>query len=581
VFSIVISEKGGAERRETFEQNEVTVGRVQGNDLMLPKGNVSKRHCRLEQQNGRFVVSDQESTNGTYVNRRRITQSTVVREGDRIYVGDFILRIEQAGVEPALEVPVPSPTSEEFPARAPQLTAADPERPSQGNAAPPAGPRSTPDTGAKSLRDSDVSADLNGVLTLATSLLQRVASSHDARALDRELDAAAERRVERLVNDAFNEVAIAGMAPQGVSEAKVKELVLDELLRLGPLGRLIEDHSVQEISVTGAGYLVVLRGGQRSSKELPFCLASSVARAALRLCRQAGVDLPDSAGASRIALPKLGLDLEFMGSAIVPGAAALRLTRRERSARSLEDLVRAGVISRTIATFLKHCVVARVNIVVVGAARSGASDVLAALATSADGERVFGLASEESPASGLDNNLVWLDAPEERVSQVLRSSGNFAGHRLLVDGLAGARASATLAAIGEGAQGVLVRMKARGLERGLARLCTDTSLRTSGLTPEVVAEALVSSFDLALEVTRLPDGRSRVVRVAELERAEAGLLRGVDIFDFSVERTATGGSIEGTFRATGHSPRLAGELKNHGVRFDVAIFSRPPISEER
>src|SRR6185503_14462517 len=94
MFSVVISEKGGAERREVFERPEISVGRVQGNDLMLPKGNVSKRHARLIFRDGRFIVTDLNSTNGTYVNRRRIAQATIVREGDRIYVGDFVLRVE-------------------------------------------------------------------------------------------------------------------------------------------------------------------------------------------------------------------------------------------------------------------------------------------------------------------------------------------------------------------------------------------------------------------------------------------------------------------------------------------------------
>ena len=108
MFAVVISEKGGAERREVFEGSEVTVGRVRGNDLVLSKGNVSKRHARLTQKDGRFVVVDQNSTNGTYVNRQRIVQATIVREGDRIYIGDFILRIEDAGG-------VPHATSDDVP----------------------------------------------------------------------------------------------------------------------------------------------------------------------------------------------------------------------------------------------------------------------------------------------------------------------------------------------------------------------------------------------------------------------------------------------------------------------------------
>src|SRR4051795_2612553 len=94
MFAIVISEKGGGERREIFDKHEINVGRVQGNDLMLPKGNVSKRHARLLFRDGRFIVTDLKSTNGTYVNGRKIAQATIVREGDKIYVGDFVLRVE-------------------------------------------------------------------------------------------------------------------------------------------------------------------------------------------------------------------------------------------------------------------------------------------------------------------------------------------------------------------------------------------------------------------------------------------------------------------------------------------------------
>ncbi len=93
-FAIIISEKGGQERREVFDKNEISIGRVQGNDLLLPKGNVSKRHARIVFRDGRFIVTDLKSTNGSYVNGHRIAQATIVREGDKIYIGDFILRLE-------------------------------------------------------------------------------------------------------------------------------------------------------------------------------------------------------------------------------------------------------------------------------------------------------------------------------------------------------------------------------------------------------------------------------------------------------------------------------------------------------
>ncbi|CAN5747662.1 hypothetical protein BH09MYX1_BH09MYX1_20730 [soil metagenome] len=131
MFTIIISEKGGAERRETFDKNEINVGRVQGNDLMLPKGNVSKHHARLLFRDGRFIVTDLKSTNGTYVNGRKIAQATIVREGDKIYIGDFILRVDVGGAAGVAEEPGTA-TPDGAPPHQPQPSAYGPPPNPQG-----------------------------------------------------------------------------------------------------------------------------------------------------------------------------------------------------------------------------------------------------------------------------------------------------------------------------------------------------------------------------------------------------------------------------------------------------------------
>ncbi|MCW5815635.1 MAG: FHA domain-containing protein, partial [Labilithrix sp.] len=153
MFAIIISEKGGAERRESFDKNEINVGRVQGNDLMLPKGNVSKHHARLLFRDGRFIVTDLKSTNGTYVNGRKIAQATIVREGDKIYIGDFVLRLETNG---AAGASVPPPADPGATAAAPQETAAslaDEARTAMaGSPAPVAPPKPLPNPPAVTLK---------------------------------------------------------------------------------------------------------------------------------------------------------------------------------------------------------------------------------------------------------------------------------------------------------------------------------------------------------------------------------------------------------------------------------------------
>ena len=86
MFTIVLQEKGGEQRRLVFNKPEVTIGRVQGNDIVLPKGNVSKRHARIVLKDGKFIIVDLKSTNGTYVNGKRVHRAEL-QTGDRLRVG--------------------------------------------------------------------------------------------------------------------------------------------------------------------------------------------------------------------------------------------------------------------------------------------------------------------------------------------------------------------------------------------------------------------------------------------------------------------------------------------------------------
>ena len=95
MFSILISEKGGETKRLDFDRPEITIGRVAGNDIVLPRGNISKRHSRIVFKDAKFIIVDLKSTNGTFVNGRKITSPLVVKGTDKIYVGDFIMTIEE------------------------------------------------------------------------------------------------------------------------------------------------------------------------------------------------------------------------------------------------------------------------------------------------------------------------------------------------------------------------------------------------------------------------------------------------------------------------------------------------------
>jgi pilus assembly protein CpaF len=121
-FFLTITEKGGKPDRKKFDQPEITIGRVAGNDIVLAKGNISKRHSRIVLRDAKFIIVDLKSTNGTYVNGRRISAPQVLKSPDKVYIGDYTIQVEgdemDAGDElddSAAPAPTPPPAASSSP----------------------------------------------------------------------------------------------------------------------------------------------------------------------------------------------------------------------------------------------------------------------------------------------------------------------------------------------------------------------------------------------------------------------------------------------------------------------------------
>ena len=69
----------------------IVVGKLPGNDLLLPGEAVSRTHCRLVPTGVHWRLEDQNSTNGLYVNGQRVAEFEL-HHGDRIHIGDYELR---------------------------------------------------------------------------------------------------------------------------------------------------------------------------------------------------------------------------------------------------------------------------------------------------------------------------------------------------------------------------------------------------------------------------------------------------------------------------------------------------------
>jgi pSer/pThr/pTyr-binding forkhead associated (FHA) protein len=94
----ILETDGAATDQATFRipaGSVKTIGRSPGAEFMLDAPLVSRLHCQLSATDDGLHVKDLDSTNGTFVNGKRITTATL-RAGDRLKVGRVDLQVCRA-----------------------------------------------------------------------------------------------------------------------------------------------------------------------------------------------------------------------------------------------------------------------------------------------------------------------------------------------------------------------------------------------------------------------------------------------------------------------------------------------------
>lgn len=74
----------------------LTMGRATSNNVQIADGQASRQHAEIRYENGRHIVADLNSTNGTLVNDQRITESQQLHHGDIITIGSTEFRYESS-----------------------------------------------------------------------------------------------------------------------------------------------------------------------------------------------------------------------------------------------------------------------------------------------------------------------------------------------------------------------------------------------------------------------------------------------------------------------------------------------------
>jgi len=79
----------------TLGEQQITIGRASDATLVLTDDYASTRHARLFPQNGEWIVEDLGSTNGTYLDRQKVTAPTPIPVGVPVRIGKTVLELRK------------------------------------------------------------------------------------------------------------------------------------------------------------------------------------------------------------------------------------------------------------------------------------------------------------------------------------------------------------------------------------------------------------------------------------------------------------------------------------------------------
>jgi pSer/pThr/pTyr-binding forkhead associated (FHA) protein len=90
---LVVLSAGMTGRTHELKADKTTIGRVEDNTFQIAEASVSSHHCEILLRGSDVVVHDLNSTNGTYINGEKITES-VIKPNQILRLGQIEMRLE-------------------------------------------------------------------------------------------------------------------------------------------------------------------------------------------------------------------------------------------------------------------------------------------------------------------------------------------------------------------------------------------------------------------------------------------------------------------------------------------------------
>jgi pilus assembly protein CpaF len=367
-----------------------------------------------------------------------------------------------------------------------------------------------------------------------------------------------------------------------LNEIERRSLVRDiqhEMLGLGPLEPLLADSTISDILVNTHAQVYVERRGVLELTDTRFAddahllkiidkIVSRVGRRIDESSPMVDARLPDGSRVNAI-IPPLAIDGPIMS-----------IRRFSATPLRLDDIVRLKSLTPDMAAVVRGLAKAKVNILVSGGTGSGKTTLLNILSGFIpDLERIVTiedaaeLQMQQPHVVRLETRPPNIEGKGEVTQRALvRNSLRMRPDRIILGEVRGPEAVDMLQAMNTGHEGSMATIHANTPRDALTRLENMMGMAGFNFPTKVTRQQISSAIRVLLQVSRLPDGRRKVVSLQEITGMEGDIISTQEIFAFMQTGVGPDGTVQGHFCATGVRPKFLERLRTYGVEIPDIMF---------
>lgn len=549
---------GGERETRALADGTYLIGRGGACRIRLPFPDVSERHAILTVRDGRAMLEDLRSANGTWVNGEAIEEPVPLDSGMVVQIGESMLRVSdgddgrsadnETRVTPAAAAPSVSGPAD-APAREQASASSDPLR------------------SVRREVQQQIHRELLKRMDMKRLTLDGV--NRDG------LEDTARAKIRQIIH----EVVSNGRLPEGIDPVRLEEDVFNEAMRLGPLEDLLADETISEIMVNGPERVYVERRGRLELSDCQFTDDASVLAIIERIVAPLGRRIDESQPYVDARLA----DGSRVNAIIAPlSLTGPTITIRKFSSKALtaEDFVRFGTWTRNAAEFMKLCVLLRKNIIVAGGTGSGKTTLLNLLSGYIPHTERIITVEDAAELKLQQPHVIRLEARPPNIEgkgavtirDLVKNCLRMRPDRIIVGECRGGEALDMLQAMNTGHDGSLTTVHANSPRDVISRLETMVLMSGMELPSRAIREQIASAVDVIIHESRMSDGSRKVVAISEVTGLEGNQIIMQDIFSFRQTGVGANGKILGEFKPTGAVPTWYDQLPGRGLKCDAKMF---------